>query len=66
MVVLLPVALFALFSRPSPPIRKSRPRPIMVLHELKSMVAAAAMLRRRNDFIDIWDSAISSACKRIL
>ena len=50
-----PLTLFAEFSKPSPPIRMSRPRPIIVLQELKS-TAAAATVMRRNDFIEIFDT----------
>ena len=60
-----PEALFAELSKPSPPIRMSRPRPIMVLHELKSTAAAAAEIHRVI-FIGIFDTPIYGRCKRIL
>ena len=52
---LLPEALVAEFSKPSPPIRMSRPKPIIVLQELKS-TAAVATVMRRSDFIGIFDT----------
>lgn len=60
-----PEALFAELSKPSPPIRMSRPRPIIVLHELKSTAAAAAEIHRVI-FIGIFDTPIYGRCKRIL
>lgn len=54
-----PVALLADFSKPSPPILISRPRPIIVLHELKSTAAAATTtVSERILFIEILISAI--------
>ena len=53
-----PVTLFEVFSKPSPPIRMSRPKPIIVLQELKSTAAVAATVIKRIDFIGILDNAI--------
>ena len=50
-----PLTLFAEFSKPSPPIRMSRPKPIIVLQELKS-TTVAAIIKRCNGFIGAFDS----------
>jgi hypothetical protein len=60
-----PEVLLAVFSKPSPPIRMSRPRPIMVLQELNNMAAAETVIKRVI-FIEVFDTPIFRACKRIL
>ena len=59
------MALFAELSRLSPPIRMSRPKPIIVLHEVRSTDAAAIEIKSVI-FIGIFDNANPQLCKRIL
>lgn len=61
---LLPFALEATFSNPSPPRRMSRPIPIMVLQEVET-IATVARTMIDSAFMPAWLSAKLRLCKRI-
>ncbi len=60
-----PFTLVEVFSKLSPPIRMSRPRPIIVLQELNNMAVADTVIKRVI-FIEIFDTPIFRGRKRIL